>query len=118
MRRLGEETLALHQEAELPGRAAFRALALLKDDGVEQSPATDLLDKWRADRLDLLAENLAEPLGPVGEVLVDEDIERGHGDGTAERVAAVSRAVLSGLDGQHDLLVGEHAGNGVNCERA
>lgn len=91
VRRLGEDALALHDEAQVPRRPAALALGLVDDDGVEEALAADLGDPAavRADRLELAqagAHLVAHRLGARREVLLDDDLERGLGNGARERV--------------------------------
>lgn len=51
-------------------------------------------------------------LSVVGELLVHEHLERLGGHSAGQRVAAEGAAVLSGLEGHHDLVVGQNRGDG------
>lgn len=73
------------------------------------------MDEGGVKRDDGGAEDFAEAHGAGSEVLVDEDLEGGGGDGAAEGVAAVGAAMLAGLDAEHDVAVGEDGGYGVDC---
>ena len=117
---LGDEALIGHCQADIPG---LQTLLRLGDDGVEQSLAADGLEEGgidpghflpEADGLEeggidfrhFFPEDLAEPLGILGQVLVADDLEGRYRHLGREREASEGGAVLAGLNGQHDLVVG------------
>ena len=101
VRRLREQALP-----EQPRADVVRGLPRpLRDfDGVEQALAAHELDHRGRDRGEPRAQQRPEPLRVLREALVDQDLERGHGDAGGDGVAAVGRAVLPSADRQHDLF--------------
>ena len=87
MRRLRQNAPALQQQAELPRRAPLLALRLVDDDGVQQAAAADSGHKGVLERGDLGAEDLSELEGPIGKVLLKEDVQRSDTDGGTEGVS-------------------------------
>lgn len=110
---LGEEALALEQEAQLPGSAAV-GLALVNDNGVQKTTATGKGEGGVLDLGDGGAELLAEDGRLLDKVLLLDDLEGGDGDGASEGVTTVGGAVLTGLDAKHDLVVGEDSRDRVD----
>jgi hypothetical protein len=97
---LSQNTAALEEQAELPGGASLLALRLVNDNSVQQAAATDSGDKGRVECRDLRAEDLAELHGTISELLIDQDVEGGHGDRAAKRVSgnSISSQGLGGYD--------------------
>ena len=85
--RLRQQTLALHQQAQLPCGSTLLGHFLVDYNTVEQSSSADNLDERRVEVSQALPEDFAETLRAVCEILLDEHIKSGHSDGTAERVA-------------------------------
>lgn len=110
---LGEETLVLEQEAQLPGSAAV-GLALVNDNGVQQTAATGKGEGGVLDLGDGGAELLTEDGGLLDKVLLLDDLEGSDGDSASEGVTTVGGAVLTGLDAEHDVVVGKDGRDGVN----
>lgn len=110
---LGEETLALEQEAELPGSTAV-GLALVNDNGVQKTAATGKGEGGVLDLGEGSAELLTENSRLLDKVLLLDDLEGSNGDGASERVTTVGGAVLTGLDAEHDVVVGEDSRDGVD----
>ena len=90
-------------------------LRLVDDDGVEEPFASDRRDHRVVEIVQTLPEHMPESLRALDEVFFAHDLEGPHGDGAAERVAAVRGAVRAGLDGQHDGFGPEHGGDGVHA---
>jgi hypothetical protein len=86
MRRLGKHAPALKQKAELPRSAFARARVLINDDGIEQPPPAHFLDKRGAQLPHAVAELLAQSLRTLRQPLLNQDVQRGHRHGAAERV--------------------------------
>jgi hypothetical protein len=63
----------------------------------------DLCDDARLNGLQFMAQQLAEAVGVVCQLLIDEHLERRHRDPGSHGVAAVGAAVLPPLDCQHHL---------------
>ena len=92
----------------MPCATPFCADVRVDVNGVHETEATDGSDKARRGRgrvhVDVLqgveagSEVFAESKGAGHQVLIEEDVERGAGDGTGERVTTVGGAVLTGLD--------------------
>jgi len=61
------------------------------------------------------SEPLSQPRRPVHKVFIHEHIQRGAGDGTSERIAAVGGPVLAWGDAGHDGVGGENGGDGVSA---
>lgn len=101
MSRLSQQSLALEQQAKVPSAPSLLALGLIDDDSVQQALAANLLDPSsvgadRTEALESLTHALAEVLGASGEVLVDDNLEGGGGDGAGEGVLGGK----SGLKGE------------------
>lgn len=88
VRRLGQETLALEEEAEIPGSSAVGG-RLVDDNGVQETLSTDDLEDRGVEGLEALSEGVAKLLGLGCEVLLLHDLEGSDGDGASERVTAV-----------------------------
>ena len=112
-----DSPLALHQQTQLPGRPALLALGLIDDDGVQQPSPPDLFDQGTSNLPNLGPKDLPQPLSPIDQTFIDEDVERGHGHGTPEWVSSVRGTVFTGFDAEHDFLVGEDGGDGVDSTR-
>lgn len=99
--RLGQDALALHDERQVPRRSTLGALALVNHDRVQQTFAAHFRDPaaFRADslqRAEAGAHLFAKAGGARRQVFVDDDFERGLGDGARERVLFGSaRGVVS-----------------------
>jgi len=117
-RDLGRDSpLALHQQTQLPGRPPLLTLGLIDDDGVQQPSPPDLFDQGTSNLPNLGPKDLPQPLSPIDQTFIDEDVERGHGHGTPEWVSSVRGTVFTGFDAEHDFLVGEDGGDGVDSTR-
>lgn len=113
---LGEETLLLKKKAQLPGGAAV-GLRLINDDGVQETATTGEGQSGGLDLGDLGTELLAQDLGLLDQVLLLDDLEGSHGDSASEGVASVGGSVLTGLDDEHNVVVGEDGRDGVDTSR-
>lgn len=89
--RLGQDALALHDERQVPRRAALGTLALVNHDRVQQpfpahfrDPAALGADGLQ--RAEAGAHLFAEAGGARRQVFVDDHFERGPGDSARERV--------------------------------
>lgn len=119
----GEQSLFLHQETEVPCRAAV-GFRRVNDDGVEKAHSTDLShDASFQERLESFSKLLTEDLCALSEVLVLDDLEGGNGDGAGEGVTTVGGSVGAGLDAEHNVFRGKDgrdggdaAGNGLAQE--
>ena len=96
---------------------ALETLLRLGDDGVEQSLAADGLKEGGIDPGHFLPEDLAEPLGILGQMLVADNLEGRYRHFGRERKASEGGAVLAGLNGQHDLVVGQDCRDGEHTAR-
>lgn len=85
--RFREDATALKEEAELPRGTPADALRLIDHDGVQQPAPAHGLHERRAQRAHGVAEDLTELRRARGELLIDENAQRGEGDGAAEGVA-------------------------------
>lgn len=110
---LREETLLLEKEAQLPGGAAV-GLGLVNDNGVQETATTSEGQSWGVDLGDLGTELLTQDVGLLDQVLLLDDLEGSHGDSAAEGVASVGGSVLTGLDDEHHLVVGEDSRDRVD----
>lgn len=85
---LGQETLALEEEAEIPGSSAVGG-RLVNDNGVQQTLSTDDLEDRGVESLEAFSEGVTKLLGLGCEVLFLHDLEGSDGDGASERVTTV-----------------------------
>lgn len=69
----------------------------------------------RLSHLEFSPHELAHSLCTFRHLLVDQDVQRGRSDRASERVAAVRRAVLAGLDDLHDVVVAQDGRDGVDA---
>src|SRR6185437_11725104 len=79
----------------------------------EEALAANLLDVRAADALDEVHRVGAEFRGALGELLVDDDAQRGARYGAGERVAAEGGTVVAVMDKAEDLARAEHRGDGI-----
>ena len=82
---------ALEQQAKIPSSPPLCALLLINHDRVQQPLAANFLDPSSSgsNALELVqtrAHDVSEALGARAEVFVDDDFERGSGDGASEGV--------------------------------
>ena len=84
----------------------------LDNDGIEQAFTTHLLNHRALEVAHLLAENLAETLGILHEVLVLDHLQGGDGDLGGNGVATEGGTMLTRFDIQHDIIVGQHGAHG------
>merc|ERR1719487_1119898 len=100
-----QKSLLLHQHAEIPRRVSS-GLTLVDDNRVQQTPPANRLDHWilGLDIAESRPEHLTKSLRTLRQLFLLHDLERGDGDGAAERVAAVRRPVRARLHRQHHLL--------------
>lgn len=111
-----QETLLLHQHAEIPCAVAV-GLALIDDDGVEQALTTN----QRNHRIlglnvtETLSEHLTKDLSLLNHVLLLNNLKRSNSNGGTKRVTAVSATVSARLDGEHDFLLAENSRDRVHA---
>lgn len=115
MSRLGQQALTLHQQTKLPSSPSLLAHGFVNNHTVEQSSSTNKFDKGRLELGEFRPEDFTELQGSVGEILLDKNVEGGHGNSATERVTAIGRAMLSRLNAKHNVLVGEDTRDGVHC---
>lgn len=87
--------------------------SVVNDDGVQETLPPDQTDHLFRQLIELVPEHVTEPLCVFGESLLLQDAKRLESDSTSQGIAAVGRTVLAGLDGEHDGIVGQHTGNGI-----
>ena len=108
MGRLGQQAEVAHLEAHIP---SLLTVFGLNDDGVQQAFTTHLLDHRALDLTDFLAEDLTKTLSVLHQVLFLDDFKGGDAYAGSDRVASEGRTVLTRFDVQHDVIVGQHAGD-------
>jgi hypothetical protein len=89
--RLRQHTPTLQEQTELPSSPSLRALRLINDDSVQQPPTPHARHKRVLQFCDGRAEELSELERTLGEILFDENVESGHGNGTSQWVAVRRR---------------------------
>ncbi|KAI6751061.1 hypothetical protein HG530_013975 [Fusarium avenaceum] len=99
----GQKTLALEK--------------LIDDNGIEETLSSNGLEDRGVESLEAIAEHVAQLLSLGSEVLLLHDLQSADGDGAAQGVSAVGRAVSTRLDDHHDLLAAEDAAHGVHTAR-
>lgn len=114
--RLGKKTLALEEQAEVPGSSAISSL-LINDDSVQETLSSDNLEDGGVEGLETVTEDLTKLLSLGSEVLLLHDLKGADGHSAAQGVSSVGGAVGAGLDDQHDLLAAEDAAHGVETAR-
>lgn len=111
-----QQTLGLHQHAQIPSRVSV-GLGLVNDNGIEQTLAANRLDQRALQILQALAEDVAELLGTLNHLFLLDNLQSTDGNGTAEGVTAVGRTVGAGLNREHDVLATEHTRDRVHTTR-
>lgn len=114
--RLGQETLALEKNAQVPGGSAVGG-RLVNDAGIQEALATDNLENGRVQSSEAITEDLAKTLGVFNHLFLLNQLESTDGDGTAERVATIGRTVGAGLNNTHNLLAGKNGTDRVHAAR-
>ena len=71
MRGLRQEPTLLEEQAELPCRASALALALVNHDRIQQSSSAYGLHERRVERLDTVAEDVAQSFGALSQLFMD-----------------------------------------------
>lgn len=69
--RLRQHTTALQEQAQVPSSPSPGTLALIDYHGIQEPLAAHELDEWRVEIGDRLAEDLAEFVRTISEILVD-----------------------------------------------
>jgi hypothetical protein len=111
-----QQTLGLHQHAQIPGAVSI-GLGLINDNSIEQTLATNGLNQRALQILQALPEKLAELLSTLDHLLLLHNLQSTDGDGTAQWVTAIGRTVGTRLDREHDVLAAEHTRDGVHTTR-
>lgn len=83
-----QETLLLHQHAQIPGRVSIR-LRLVDDNRVEQALAAHRLDDRVLNGLQTIPEDMTQPLRPLDHMLVANDLKSPNGHRTSQRITAI-----------------------------
>ena len=117
--------------------SGFRRLGLVNDNGVEETLASNEGNERRVHGHEGLTETLSESIGlfhglvliiittknrkgceyPFRHLFLLEDLEGGHGNGTAKRITAIRRAMLTRLNTEHHLFVRKDRRDGVHTSR-
>lgn len=111
-----QETLLLHQHAEIPC-AVTVGLALVNDDGIEQALTADQ-GNHRVLGLNItktLSEHLSKDLSLLNHVLLLDNLKRSDSNSGTKRVTTVSTAVSARLDSEHNLLLAENSRDWVHA---
>lgn len=128
---LREHTHTLQQKAELPSSPTPLTLRLIDNHRVQQPASSNFLDEGRVECADPRTELLSEGFCAFCQTFVNQDVESGGGNSASQRVPVISlvseemgdemgllpsvcASVLSGLDAEHDLLVGQHGRHRVH----
>lgn len=104
---LRKQTVVHHFHAQLPSLSsvAISHGGLINDNGIQKTAPSDFLNAGTSHQLrKTIPQLLSTFLGVLRQVLVPKDLKGGSCHLAGKGVASISRAVLTRLQGEHDLV--------------
>src|SRR5690242_2306960 len=111
-----QKPLRLEEHAQVP-RAVAVGLALVNDNGVQETLASNSGDHRVANIFEALTEFLTHGLCAFDHVFLLNELESTDSNSRTQRVAAVRGTVCARFDCEHDLPGAQHCRHGVHATR-